>query len=82
MLRKKTGEKIILAIETSCDETAAAVLEVSAGKHRGQIRTLSSVVKSQITLHSKFGGVVPEAAARAHITNIRPVVEKTLTPSN
>jgi N6-L-threonylcarbamoyladenine synthase len=71
----KTDKKIILAIETSCDETAASVLIVEAGP---KITTLSSVVKSQIALHKKMGGVVPEVAARAHLKNIRPVVEKTL----
>lgn len=71
----------ILAIETSCDETAAAVLSVEDNKTWPIIKTLSSVVKSQIKLHSKMGGVVPEAAARAHIKNIRPVVEKTINDS-
>ncbi len=72
----------ILAIETSCDETATAVLSVSLeGKSNWpKIRTLSSVIKSQIKLHSKMGGVVPEAAARAHIKNILPVVQKALHP--
>ena len=74
--------KIILAIETSCDETAAAVLSVADDKKFPAIKTLSSVVKSQIQLHSKFGGVVPEAAARAHVKNILPVVQKALETSN
>ena len=80
----------ILAIETSCDETAAAVLSMEpspqpfprgGGRTAGwpEIKTLSSVIKSQIALHSKFGGVVPEAAARAHVKNILPVVEKALS---
>ena len=74
------GEKniVILALETSCDETAAAVLELDDDGH---IKTLSSVIKSQIKLHSKMGGVVPEAAARAHVKFIRPVVEKTINDS-
>lgn len=100
----------ILAIETSCDETAAAVLEVEIANPstrnlkvsvRGsnlsetppkiinnknitfpKIKVLSSVVRSQIKLHSKMGGVVPEAAARAHLKYIRPVVEQALTNSN
>ena len=71
--------KTILAIETSCDETAAAVLNVQwQGKNFPKITTLSSVVKSQIQLHSKMGGVVPEVAARAHVKNILPVVKKAL----
>lgn len=72
--------KILLAIETSCDETAAAVLEM--GGKNVLPKTLSSVVKSQIKLHSKMGGVVPEAAARAHVKYIRPVVEKALLSAN
>jgi N6-L-threonylcarbamoyladenine synthase len=82
---------IILAIETSCDETAAAVLKMETTspslslKRRGmgpQIKTLSSVVKSQISIHKSFGGVVPEVAARAHVKNTLPVVKKTLSDSN
>jgi|SRR3989344_5779288 len=73
--------KIILALETSCDETAAAVLTVADDGLRPKIKTLSSVLKSQIALHSKMGGVVPEAAARAHVKYIRPVVEKTIHDS-
>jgi len=74
--------KLILAIETSCDETAAAVLSVVDGKSGPAIKTLSSVVKSQIKLHSKMGGVVPEVAARAHIKNILPVVKQALSTSH
>ncbi|ARN56433.1 tRNA (adenosine(37)-N6)-threonylcarbamoyltransferase complex transferase subunit TsaD [Sedimentisphaera salicampi] len=62
-------ETLILAIETSCDETAAAVL-------RGEKNVLSSVVSSQVDLHKQYGGVVPEIASRAHIERIYPVVEK------
>jgi len=61
----------ILAIETSCDETAAAVL--SNGN-----QVLSDVVASQIDLHSKYGGVFPEMASRQHILTIYPVVEEAL----
>jgi N6-L-threonylcarbamoyladenine synthase len=87
-------QKIILAIETSCDETAAAVLSVKTSpspnpSHQGRgktqfpkIKTLSSVVNSQTKLHSKMGGVVPEAAARAHVQNIRPVIESALKTIN
>ena len=57
----------ILGIETSCDETAAAV--VSDGR-----TVRSSVVASQIDLHAKYGGVVPEIASRAHLENIYPVI--------
>jgi N6-L-threonylcarbamoyladenine synthase len=62
----------VLGIETSCDETAAAV--VVNGK-----RVLSNVISSQIALHQSHGGVVPELAARGHITAILPVVDAALT---
>ncbi len=55
---------IILGIETTCDETAAAVVSRTADGH-GQI--LSNIVLSQISEHAEFGGVVPEIAARAHV---------------
>ena len=61
----------ILGIETSCDETAAAVVEDGT-------KLLSNVVVSQIDIHREFGGVVPEVAARSHIEVILPVVEKAL----
>jgi N6-L-threonylcarbamoyladenine synthase len=62
-----SGKIKILGIETSCDETAAAI--VADG---GEV--LSSVVASQVELHQKYGGVVPEIASRAHIENILPVL--------
>ncbi len=71
-------DEIILAIETSCDETAAAVLKGPIKLGQPQFRMLSSVIKSQIAIHQKTGGVVPEVAARAHIQNILPVTEKAL----
>jgi tRNA N6-adenosine threonylcarbamoyltransferase len=64
--------KVVLGIETSCDETAAAVL--ADGR-----RVLSSVVASQDDVHAPYGGVVPELASRRHIEVIVPVVEKALT---
>lgn len=69
----------ILAIETSCDETAAAVLRGSLTSKRPEFKILSSIVKSQIEIHKKTGGVVPEVAARAHMQNILPVTGKALT---
>lgn len=60
----------LLAIETSCDETSAALVRGS------EIR--SNIVASQIDLHKKWGGVVPEAAARAHVEAILPVIEEAL----
>ena len=62
---------LILAIESSCDETAAAVVE--RGAH-----TLSSVVASQISTHARYGGVVPELASREHLRAIVPVVRAAL----
>lgn len=62
----------VLAIESSCDETAAAVVE------DGRL-VRSSVVASQVDLHARYGGVVPEVASRQHLLNIRPVVEEALT---
>jgi N6-L-threonylcarbamoyladenine synthase len=61
----------ILAIETSCDETAAAVVEDGR-------RILSNVVASQIELHARYGGVFPEIASRAHIEAIVPVIEQAM----
>lgn len=65
----------ILAIETSCDETAAAVI----GVENGQPIILSNTVSSQIDLHAKTGGIVPEVAARAHIEAMTPVIREALT---
>jgi N6-L-threonylcarbamoyladenine synthase len=70
--------KTILAIETSCDETAAAVLIGRVNSQEPDFKFLSSVVRSQIEIHAKTGGVIPEVAARNHMENIRPVVEKAL----
>ena len=64
-------EKITLGIETSCDETSAAVL-------RGTRELLSCVTATQIPIHRKYGGVVPEIASRNHILSILPVVEQAL----
>ncbi len=75
----KSRPVTILAIETSCDETAASVLRGSVGAKNPTFTTLSNVVKSQMKLHVKMGGVVPEANARAHVRSIRPVVEKALS---
>ena len=61
----------VLGIESSCDETAAAV--VMDGR-----RLLSNVINSQIDIHSVFGGVVPEVAARSHLEVVMPVIEKAL----
>src|SRR3989339_402289 len=65
---------IILGVETSCDETASAVIKAD-GKI---VEVLSNTVSSQIKLHSRWGGVVPNLAAREHLKNIIPVIKKTL----
>lgn len=64
-------DKLILGIESSCDETAAAV--VRSGRE-----VLSNIISSQIEIHKKYGGVVPEIASRKHIENICPVVDEAL----
>jgi N6-L-threonylcarbamoyladenine synthase len=66
-----SGSGLILGIESSCDETAASVVERGA-------RTLSSVVASQIATHARYGGVVPELASREHLRAIVPVVRAAL----
>ena len=68
-----------LGIETSCDETAAAVIREN---DRGTADILSNIVSSQIEEHKKFGGVVPELAARAHIENIDYIIDTALRESN
>src|SRR4051812_39658892 len=72
----------ILAIETSCDETAASVLRGNVKAIKPEFRFLSSVVNSQIDIHKKTGGVVPEVAARAHMQNILPVTDAALKQAN
>lgn len=65
----------ILAIESSCDETAAAVIEDGR-------RILSNVISSQIDLHQKYGGVFPEMASRAHVEAITPVIAQAMADAN
>lgn len=69
---------ILLAIETTCDETGAAVLQSPHPLISSVPRILSSVVSSQIDLHEKYGGVVPEIAARAHVRQLLPVIDEAL----
>ena len=66
---------LVLGIETSCDETAAAVI-------RDGREIVSSVIASQIKTHERFGGVVPELASREHLDKIVPIVEEALTRAN
>lgn len=64
----------ILGIETSCDETSAAIIDTS-------FKVYSNIVASQVEIHSKYGGVVPEIASRNHILKIYPVVNEALSKS-
>src|SRR6185312_7684314 len=66
-----SGTGLILGIESSCDETAAAVVRAGSA-------ALSNVVASQIALHANYGGVVPELASREHLRNIVPVVREAM----
>ena len=70
-MRKSASTGLILGIESSCDETAAAVIDKG-------FRRLSNIVASQISLHGNYGGVVPELASREHLRNIVPVVREAL----
>ncbi len=72
--RRDRKSLMLLAFETSCDETSAAVV------HDGHV--LSSVVSSQIRLHSEYGGVVPELAAREHLRNLIPVAHAALADAH
>jgi N6-L-threonylcarbamoyladenine synthase len=71
----RTGQRLILGLETSCDETAAALVTDDG-------RILSSVVSSQAELHSRYGGVVPEVASRRHLELVVPVVREALTEAD
>ncbi len=70
-----SSEMVVLGIETSCDETAAAVV-------MGGTDVISSVVSSQIDEHARFGGVVPEIASRAHLESVMPVVRRAISQSS
>jgi tRNA N6-adenosine threonylcarbamoyltransferase len=69
------GSALIVGIETSCDETAAALVT-----EEGEIR--SSVVSSQAELHARYGGVVPEVASRRHLALVTPVIREALTEAD
>ncbi len=75
MTEQGTPPARILAIESSCDETAAAVLEDGRA-------VLASTVASQMELHARFGGVFPEVASRQHVLSITPVIEQTLAQAH
>jgi N6-L-threonylcarbamoyladenine synthase len=74
-MRESGGTGLILGIESSCDETAAAVV-------RSGTTPLSNVVASQMSLHANYGGVVPELASREHLRNIVPVVREAMSRAN
>lgn len=67
----------ILGIESSCDETAAAIVEID---DHHNLTLLSNTVATSLDLHAQYGGVVPEIAARSHIESILPVIEETVSP--
>ena len=64
---QESGHATILAIESSCDETAAAII-------RDGREIVSSIISSQIPLHAMYGGVVPEIASRKHVESVDPVI--------
>jgi N6-L-threonylcarbamoyladenine synthase len=68
----------ILAIETSCDETAVALVEVRGALEKPEIKVLGNALLSQIELHEQYGGVYPNLAKREHQKNLPPLLEKTL----
>ena len=73
---------IILGIETSCDETALSIIEISDGKDAGtEIKILANMVLSQIAIHAQYGGVFPMVAKREHQQNLIPLLKKTLEES-
>jgi len=69
---------IILGIETSCDDTSVAILKEAGGK----LKILSNIISSQVNLHAKWGGVVPNLAAREHLKNMMPVLDTALEKSS
>src|SRR5216117_4101694 len=69
------AQTLFLSIETSCDETSAAVFTAEP-------RILANVIASQTDLHARFGGVVPEVAARAHLERLLPVLDEALARAN
>ena len=69
---------LLLALETTCDETGAAVLEGPSPPAAGVPTIRSSVVASQVDLHERFGGVVPEIAAREHLRQLLPTIDEAL----
>ncbi|MDO5331601.1 MAG: tRNA (adenosine(37)-N6)-threonylcarbamoyltransferase complex transferase subunit TsaD [Bacillota bacterium] len=75
MIKKIEKPKMLLAIESSCDETACAIIDEN-------LNVLSSVVTSQIDVHSRFGGVIPEIASRMHVEQISTIVDSAIKQAN
>jgi len=73
---------IILGIETSCDDTGIAIIKATPTKVGVKFDVLSNIVSSQIKVHQKYGGVVPNLAAREHLKNIKPCLKATLKQAN
>src|SRR5690606_26086896 len=73
--RNRMTELTVLGLETSCDETAAAVVRRASD---GRVTVLSSIVGSQVAAHAPYGGVVPEIAARAHVESIDAIAAEAM----
>lgn len=72
----------ILSVETSCDETAIAILEITGKLERPDIKILGNTLLSQMHLHEKYGGVYPNLAKREHEKNLPIILEQTLKEAN
>ncbi|OGD69050.1 hypothetical protein A2996_02195 [Candidatus Campbellbacteria bacterium RIFCSPLOWO2_01_FULL_34_15] len=72
----------ILAIETSCDETAISIIEAKGGLKKPQFKIIADTIISQINIHKEYGGVFPALAKREHTKNLLPILEKTLKKAN
>ncbi len=72
----------ILGIETSCDDTAAAVIEAKGGFNKPSFSVLANTSYSQVAIHKKFGGIVPNLASRAHLEKIIPTIKSALLTSD
>ncbi|MEK7178624.1 MAG: tRNA (adenosine(37)-N6)-threonylcarbamoyltransferase complex transferase subunit TsaD, partial [Patescibacteria group bacterium] len=68
----------VLGIETSCDDTAAAVIEAKGGLAKSSFSVLANISYSQVAIHKKFGGIVPNLASRAHLEKIIPTIKEAL----
>lgn len=76
--RDSSSRLRILGLETSCDETSVALLDVRGSLKRPSVRLVKHAVSSQIDIHAKYGGVVPEVAARTHVAEVVSLLTKTL----